>query len=87
MAWEDEPRSSGLQAIYEATFIDTAASLTDSLRVRVPGFDDGVHAFEVMWMPRDAVLPVAGDRAVVVEAVALDGDSTVWAVVCWEPSY
>lgn len=91
MAWEDnaQPGVPGPSPVaYEALFIDTAAAETDELRVRIPGFDDGEHAFELEgWLPRPGpAYPVAGDRAVVVEALAVDGESAAWWCIGWTPS-
>lgn len=77
------PRS---PTVFEGTFIDTATSTTDTLRVIVPAFDDGEHAYECAWAPRvdDAgvtVLPVTGDWALVTESA----EGTV-CVILWQPS-
>jgi hypothetical protein len=61
------------------TFIDTATSPSDELRVTVPGWDDGEHAFgPVRWSPIGGALPQSGDEAVIHER-----DDGVWQVIAW----
>lgn len=61
------------------TFLDTAATAADDLRVRAFGYDDGEHTFgPVRWSPMGGALPEAGD-----ECVILERDDGVWQVVAW----
>jgi hypothetical protein len=72
--------------VWDAEFIDTAATVADELHVRIPGFDDGEGEFTVAWAPRinDAgtpVLPAANDWAAVTETA-----EGTWCVLLWAPS-
>lgn len=72
--------------LFDAEFVDTASGVADDLHVKIPDFDDGVHAEPVEWAPRvndagAAVFPSAGDFAAVMQT----GDG-VWIVVLWKPS-
>lgn len=64
---------------WQAEFIDTAVSPSSVLRVKIPGFDNGVGSFVVTWSPLGNALPSAGDQALVVEA-----DDGTWWAVSWE---
>jgi hypothetical protein len=72
---------------YEGSFIDTATSTADELRVVIPAFDDGERAFgPVAWAPRvnnagAAVFPTSGDWALMAES-----DAGSWTVLLWTPS-
>jgi hypothetical protein len=61
------------------TFIDSATTPADDLRVIAPDWDDGEHAFgPVRWHPIGGALPQVGDECMIVERS--DG---VWAVAGW----
>lgn len=64
---------------FQAVFVDTASTPASVLHVKIPGFDNGVGLFQVLWSPLGNALPAAGDEALVVEA----DDGTWWAVT-WE---
>ena len=64
---------------YQAVFVDTATTPASVLRVKIPGFDNGVGTFVVTWSPLGNALPAAGDQALVVEA-----DDGTWWAVAWE---
>ena len=64
---------------WQAVFVDTAVSPASKLRVKIPGFDNGVGTFEVSWAPLGNALPAAGDLALVVES-----DDGAWWAVSWE---
>lgn len=64
---------------FQAVFVDTATTPASALRVKIPGFDNGVGTFAVTWSPLGNALPAAGDQALVVEA-----DDGTWWAVSWE---
>lgn len=63
---------------FEGTVMDTAASLTDEVRVRL---DVGGFADRCPWVPRGALKPVEGDRAL----VTYSDQGQPW-IVCWTPA-
>jgi hypothetical protein len=71
--------------LLEATFLDTATTDADALRVVIPSYDAGQHYWPVVWQPRanagGPLFPHAGDRAL----VALSERERAW-VVCWSPA-
>lgn len=73
--------------VHAVRFVDTAASIDDKLRVRVPWLDGARTGVPVQWVPLPGpVLPVAGDLAWVTEAVPEDGEGNEWVVVTWLPA-
>jgi hypothetical protein len=71
--------------MFDAEFDTGAASIDDTLRVRITGLDGGVQAVEVQWAPRigaggTLVLPAERDWA----AVEQTAEGT-WCVVLWAP--
>lgn len=65
--------------LWQAEFIDTATTPASTLRVKIPGFDNGVGSFVVAWSPLGNALPASGDQALVAES-----DEGTWWAVTWE---
>lgn len=76
---------------YAAEFTEGAASVNDQLSVTIPAFHTEKTWGPCRWMPRVdnagvTVLPIEGDRCVVVLAESGDsGMPEIW-VVAWWPS-
>ena len=67
----------------EGKVLRTLSSVTAAMSVVIEGFDGARHEFGPMpWMPRGAVFPVAGDRALVVFA----GEGHDPWVAAWWPA-
>jgi hypothetical protein len=76
------PTSAQRSGMWAGTILDDAATLTDLVKVRLPGVDDGRHAYgPCRWMPRDTVFPSSGDACL----VAFDDEGDPW-IVCWTPA-
>lgn len=65
--------------LFEAIVIDTAAAITDDVRVRLVADDPRSFDGPLPWMPRDGVFPMTGDRALVGYSDQGEG----WIVAWW----
>jgi hypothetical protein len=71
------PGVPGVRSLLSAVALNTPATLTSALYVKVPSLGDQRWG-PCTFMPRDAALPVAGSQCL----IAIDENDRAW-VVCW----
>lgn len=65
--------------LFEATVVDDAAALDDQVRVRLVADEPTSFDGPFPWMPRGALMPSAGDRAL----VGFSDQGAGWVVAWW----
>lgn len=71
---------------YEAVVARDVSAVDDPIFVTIPSFSDELEYGPLPWMPRGDLMPLAGDRALVVVSDA-EPEPEAWVTAWWPTAY